>query len=80
MRGEFCQWRAVPDPTTFGRWLRGAGTALLPLLDDLLWYLSARATSTRQHRHRPPQRAPCFTQAEDQTRRQGVSDSRRQNA
>lgn len=32
-------WRAVPDPTTFGRWLRRGGTALLPLLDELLWYL-----------------------------------------
>lgn len=32
-------WRTVPDPTTFGRWLRRAGAALLPLLDELLWYL-----------------------------------------
>lgn len=32
-------WRTVPDPTTFGRWLRRGGTALLELLDELLWYL-----------------------------------------
>lgn len=32
-------WRAVPDATTFGRWLRRGGTVLLPLLDELLWYL-----------------------------------------
>ena len=32
-------WRTVPDPTTFGRWLRRGGPTLLPLLDDLLWYL-----------------------------------------
>jgi hypothetical protein len=32
-------WRRVPDATTFGRWLRRAGDALLPVLDDLTWYL-----------------------------------------
>jgi hypothetical protein len=32
-------WRTVPDPTTFGRWLRRAGTLLPGLLDELLWYL-----------------------------------------
>lgn len=32
-------WKAVPDPTTFGRWLRRCGKALLPLLDQLLWHL-----------------------------------------
>jgi hypothetical protein len=32
-------WEAVPDPTTFGRWLRRGSQALLPLLDDLVWYL-----------------------------------------
>ncbi len=32
-------WKQVPDPTTFGRWLRRGGPALLPLLDDLCWYL-----------------------------------------
>lgn len=30
-------WRAVPDPTTFGRWLRRGGAVLVPLLDELLW-------------------------------------------
>lgn len=30
-------WTAVPDPTTFGRWLRRAGPTLGPLLDRLLW-------------------------------------------
>lgn len=30
-------WRAVPDPTTFGRWLRRCGKALVPLLDELVW-------------------------------------------
>jgi len=28
-------WVAVPDPTTFGRWLRRAAVPLLPLLDTL---------------------------------------------
>jgi len=32
-------WRTVPDPTSFGRWLRRAGTVLPALLDELLWYL-----------------------------------------
>lgn len=32
-------WKAVPDPTTFGRWLRRCGKTLLPLLDQLLWHL-----------------------------------------
>jgi hypothetical protein len=32
-------WRAVPDPTTFGRWLRRSGEALPALLDELLWRL-----------------------------------------
>ena len=30
-------WKRVPDPTTFGRWLRRAGETLVPLLDRLLW-------------------------------------------
>ncbi|MGH7501477.1 MAG: IS1380 family transposase [Longimicrobiales bacterium] len=32
-------WVSVPDPTTFGRWLRRAGEALVPLLDQLLWHI-----------------------------------------
>ncbi|MGH7646190.1 MAG: IS1380 family transposase [Gemmatimonadales bacterium] len=32
-------WRTVPDPTTFGRWLRRGGAGLTELLDELLWYL-----------------------------------------
>lgn len=32
-------WSAVSDPTTFGRWLRRSGEALVPLLDELLWRL-----------------------------------------
>ena len=32
-------WEAVPDPTTFGRWLRRAGPVLVPMLDELLWRL-----------------------------------------
>lgn len=32
-------WTRVPDPTTFGRWLRRAGEDLVPLLDGLLWRL-----------------------------------------
>ena len=30
-------WVRVPDPTTFGRWLRRSGPAMVPLLDTLLW-------------------------------------------
>ncbi|MDE2794822.1 MAG: hypothetical protein OXL34_08400 [Gemmatimonadota bacterium] len=30
-------WIRVPDPTTFGRWLRRAGERMVPLLDELLW-------------------------------------------
>ncbi|HEX7117657.1 MAG TPA: transposase [Longimicrobiales bacterium] len=30
-------WTAVPDPTTFGRWLRRCGSVLVPLMDELLW-------------------------------------------
>lgn len=32
-------WAAVPDPTTFGRWLRRCGGALTPVLDELTWHL-----------------------------------------
>ena len=32
-------WVAVPDPTTFGRWLRRCGAALTPILDELVWHL-----------------------------------------
>src|SRR5690606_38934709 len=32
-------WTAVPDPTTFGRWLRRGGEEMVRLLDDLTWYL-----------------------------------------
>ena len=35
-------WVRVPDPTIFGRWLRRAGPVLVPLLDELLWYLVRR--------------------------------------
>ena len=30
-------WVRVPDPTTFGRWLRRASGCMVPLLDELLW-------------------------------------------
>ena len=30
-------WVRVPDPTTFGRWLRRANGRMVPLLDELLW-------------------------------------------
>ena len=30
-------WIRVPDPTTFGRWLRWASERMVPLLDELLW-------------------------------------------
>ncbi len=30
-------WPSVPDPTTFGRWLRGGGAAMANLLDELVW-------------------------------------------
>ncbi len=30
-------WRSLPDPTTFGRWLRRAGECFSHLLDCLLW-------------------------------------------
>ncbi|MDE0083325.1 MAG: hypothetical protein OXT72_11830 [Gammaproteobacteria bacterium] len=30
-------WVRVPDPTTFGCWLRRASRLMVPLLDELLW-------------------------------------------
>lgn len=30
-------WVRVPDPTTFGRWLRRCGAALVPILDEANW-------------------------------------------
>ena len=35
-------WTRVPDPTTFGRWLRRAGTYMVPLLDKVLWTMVRR--------------------------------------
>ena len=32
-------WSRIPNPTTFGRWLRRAGSALVPVLDELIWHL-----------------------------------------
>jgi hypothetical protein len=32
-------WKAVPDPTTFGRWLRRGGERLAGQLDGLLWQM-----------------------------------------
>lgn len=32
-------WRAVPDPTTFGRFLRRCGEQLVPVLDQLIWHV-----------------------------------------
>jgi len=32
-------WMAIPDPTTFGRWLRRCGEALTPLRAELGWHL-----------------------------------------
>ncbi len=32
-------WVRIPDPTTFGRWLRRAGGLLVPVLDELVWHL-----------------------------------------
>ena len=35
-------WKRVPDPTTFGRWLRRVGPEVVPLLDALLWQMVQR--------------------------------------
>jgi len=35
-------WVRVPDPTSFGRWLRRAGPTLVPLLDEVLWHVVRR--------------------------------------
>ena len=36
---ELFGWKRVPDPTTFGRWLRRAGSTLVPVLDGAIWHL-----------------------------------------
>ena len=35
-------WARVPNPTTFGRWLRRAAERMVPLLDALLWHMVRR--------------------------------------
>ena len=35
-------WVRVPNPTTFGRWLRRAAERMVPLLDALLWHMVRR--------------------------------------
>ncbi|CAN5697735.1 hypothetical protein BH23GEM9_BH23GEM9_19580 [soil metagenome] len=35
-------WVSLPDPTTFGRWLRRSGETLVVVLDRLLWLLVQR--------------------------------------
>lgn len=37
--GTLFGWTRVPDPTTFGRWLRRGGAEMVGLLDSLTWYL-----------------------------------------
>jgi hypothetical protein len=32
-------WVRIPDPTTFGRWLRRSAVGLVPLLDEPIWRL-----------------------------------------
>lgn len=32
-------WAAVPNPTTFGRWLRRSGSAMTEVLSELCWHL-----------------------------------------
>lgn len=41
-------WVSVPDPTTFGRWLRRAAETLVPVLDELLWQLVRIRWSSRR--------------------------------
>jgi len=43
-RGVRCLfgWVRVPDPTSFGRWLRHGSGVMVPLLDGLLWYVVRR--------------------------------------
>lgn len=53
-------WRAIPDPTSFGRWLRGCGERLVPVLDELLW----RVVAARWRRVGPPR---AFTLVLDST-------------
>ncbi len=40
-------WERVPDPTTFGRWLRRAGDLLVPMIDRLLRRLVRRRWERR---------------------------------
>jgi hypothetical protein len=55
-------WARVPDPTTFGRWLRRAGGGLVPVLDDLIWHLvRVRWAACRRHRHFPALGTSSFT-------------------
>jgi len=35
-------WVRVPNPTTFGRWLRRAAERMVPLLDAMLWHMVRR--------------------------------------
>jgi hypothetical protein len=35
-------WKAIPDPTTFGRWLRRSGETLVGVIDRLVWLLVQR--------------------------------------
>jgi len=37
--GKLFGWKRIPDPTTFGRWLRRGGERLAALLDKLLWQM-----------------------------------------
>ena len=40
-------WVRVPDPTTFGRWLRRVAERMVPLLDTLPWYMVRRLPGCR---------------------------------
>lgn len=39
-------WARIPDPTTFGRWLRRSGEDLVHVIDKLLWLLVQRRWQT----------------------------------
>ncbi|MBA4157490.1 MAG: hypothetical protein H0X65_08440 [Gemmatimonadetes bacterium] len=53
-------WKRLPNPTTFGRWLRRGGERLAGQLDRVLWQVARRGSRFVPERSLSPSRMDCI--------------------